>query len=120
MGSAPCCNWKIVTLSLTGQVSKLIRRERFQNLAKKDDVSNRQFFKSLEFRVHYKKEDIDSSEAKAHMLTLIRALGDTKELVGFDENLTVLGRMMRALHTIIDNVTAGYGKQNDKKDIFRT
>jgi hypothetical protein len=40
-------------------------------------------------------------------------VGDTKEPVGFDENLTVLGHMVRALHAIIDDVTAGYGKHED-------
>lgn len=57
------------------------------------------------------------------MLTLIRALGDTKELVGFDENLTVLGDMVRALHAIIDEVTAGYDmktllKSKDNGNVF--
>ena len=64
----------------------------------------------------FKKEDIDSKDARANMLAIIKAIGDTRQLNGFDQQLKVLSHMIRITQEIIDDVTATYERQ---EDIFR-
>ncbi|MGB6531439.1 MAG: hypothetical protein WBF33_25305 [Candidatus Nitrosopolaris sp.] len=52
----------------------------------------------------YKKEDVDSKEARNNILALLKAIGDTRQLTGFDNQLIVLRHLVRVTQQIIDEV----------------
>jgi hypothetical protein len=113
--------WKSLPTSNKKKITWLRKQRRFGNkleLARDIDLAIMKVISmvigNLELpELSYNKEDINSSDAKAHMLTLIRALGNTRELTGFDENMNALGYMVRALQGIIDDFSRSYGKHED-------